>query len=85
MEMINLVSLGIIIIKISHTIERTVASVELAEAEVLVVIVLTKAVEEEDQEATTKTTTEVPTLRRIKDTAVEEAGLLKSHIMKKKM
>lgn len=82
---INLVSLRIIIITISRSsiIEGTEVSVALAEVEVVAVIVLIEVVEEE--EATTITTTEATTMKKIKDMAVEEAGLLKSHIMKKKM
>ena len=82
---INLVSLRITIIMTSRSniIEVTEVSAALAEEEVVVVIVLIEVVEEE--EAITITTTEVTTMKKIKDMAVEEAGLLKSHIMKKKM
>ena len=82
---INLVSLRIIIIMTSRSniIEGTEASVALAEEEVVAVIALIEVVEEE--EATTITTTEATTMKKIKDMAVEEVVLLKSHIMKKKM
>ena len=82
---INLVSLRIIIIMTSRSniIEGTEDSAALAEEEVVEVIVLIEVVEEE--EATTITATEVATMQKIKDMAVEEAGLPKSHIMKKQM
>ena len=87
---INLVSLRIIIIMTSRSniTERSEVSAALAEEEeeVLVVIVLIEAVEEEEEQvATTIITTEVTTMKKVKDMAVEEAGLIKGLIMKKKM
>ena len=90
---INLVSLRIIIIMTSRSniTERSEVSAALAEEEeeeVLVVIVLIEAVEEEEEQvATTIITTKVTTfMKKVKDiVAVEEAGLIKGLIMKKKM
>lgn len=85
---INLVIiLRIIIIMTSRSniTEKSEVSVALAEEEVLAVIVLIEAVEEEEQVATTIITTEVATIKKIKDIAVEEAGLIKGLIMKRKM